>query len=287
MYYHFKIPNNNLDYGLQALENDADVMNLVRYIDKYKLNKFYIEHEYTVLETYLKSPQKFRLKETVDVESSALVRKPFKKPGLKVNRLPQLLLEVPCLNTDVEVPSFNVEKEKQTTDYDVSESNEMAVNEDENVSKSNEEVFNEDETVSESGESDDSQDRDFIVDEDNLINEFDGIIPAIVQVFLCAEHRFYVRHVYENFKAQWKGRANYDVLLNNLCEVFNRQLIDARDVPIIICLEFVREYLMKRIVNVKKVISNNQVSLPPGATKCCEMVEQNIKKVVHMKTSVL
>nr|GEX29977.1 transposase, MuDR [Tanacetum cinerariifolium] len=29
MYYHFKIPNNNLDHGLQALGNDADVMNLV------------------------------------------------------------------------------------------------------------------------------------------------------------------------------------------------------------------------------------------------------------------
>ncbi|GKA79773.1 hypothetical protein Tco_0786369, partial [Tanacetum coccineum] len=166
MYYHFKIPNNNLDHGLQALGNDADVMNLVRYIDKDRLIEVFIEHEYTILETYFKSPQKLRLEEIVDVKSSALARKTFKKPNLKVNRLPQLLLEGPSLNDDVEVPS---EKEKETIDHDVSESNEEDVNEDETVSESNEEAANEDETVSESHE---SQDSDYIVDEDNLMQEF-------------------------------------------------------------------------------------------------------------------
>ncbi|GKE58470.1 hypothetical protein Tco_1497655, partial [Tanacetum coccineum] len=101
---------------------------------------------------------------TLIIESNALARKPFKKPGLKVNRLPQLLLEV---------PSFNAEKEKETTDYVVSESNEKDVNEDENGSESNEDVANEDETGSESSESDDSEDSDYIVDEDNVINEVD------------------------------------------------------------------------------------------------------------------
>nr|GEV54027.1 hypothetical protein [Tanacetum cinerariifolium] len=65
------------------------------------------------------NPQKLRLKEIVDVESSALARKPFKKLGLKVNRLPQLLLEGPNLNDDVEVPSFNAEKEKETIEHDI------------------------------------------------------------------------------------------------------------------------------------------------------------------------
>ncbi|GKB14710.1 hypothetical protein Tco_0848633 [Tanacetum coccineum] len=103
----------------------------------------------------------------------SIAMKPFKKPGLKVNRLPQLLLKVPSLNNDVEVPSFNVEKEKETTDYAISESNEEDVNEDENGSESNEEAANEDETGSESSESDDSKDSDYIVDEDNVINEVD------------------------------------------------------------------------------------------------------------------
>ncbi|KAK1427701.1 hypothetical protein QVD17_16394 [Tagetes erecta] len=50
------------------------------------------------------------------------------------------------------------------------------------------------------------------------------------------------------------GRAKCDVLLNNWCEVFNKQLVDARDKPIITCLEFIREYLMKRIVKVQSLI---------------------------------
>ncbi|GKE90855.1 mutator type transposase [Tanacetum coccineum] len=45
-----------------------------------------------------------------------------------------------------------------------------------------------------------------------------------------------------------KGRANYDLLINNICEVFNRQLLEARVSPVITALEYVREYLMKMIV---------------------------------------
>ncbi|GKE04147.1 hypothetical protein Tco_1396165, partial [Tanacetum coccineum] len=49
--------------------------------------------------------------------------------------------------------------------------------------------------------------------------------------------------------------AKCDLLINNICEVFNRQLVDGRDQPIITCLEYIREYLMKRIVVVQKVIA--------------------------------
>ncbi|GKC68909.1 mutator type transposase, partial [Tanacetum coccineum] len=466
MYYHFKIPNNNLDHSLQALGNDADVINLVRYMDKYKLIEVFIEHEYTVLETYFKSPQKLRLEEIDDG---------------------------PSLNNDVEVPSFNVEKEKETIDYAVSESNEEDANEDENGSKSNEEAANEDKTGSESSESsksDDSEDSDNIVDEDNVINEVDVDmqefyqninkdvecvgpskgnleVPAQVDVeegydlddfdmdidcdsdveskatalvtcqAVATRRQLYVwknekiedivkpnpsipvkalkEHLQKKYqvgisigkvkraravsimkvkgnfseqysllmdyvlepqrtnedttmkidlereynlrfkewlrdllgldgcfiKAQypgqrltavgidanhgiypvayaimetkntsswvsflkdnqfrelvWKcaaattvpyfdkqigklknldeGRAHCDVLLNYLCEVFNRQLLDGRDVPIITCLEFVRDYLMKRIVNVKKVISKSPGPLTPAAIKLFEAIK--------------
>nr|GEV64784.1 hypothetical protein [Tanacetum cinerariifolium] len=106
--------------------------------------------------------EKLRIKEILKVETSSLARNPFKNPNLKLNRLPQLLLEGPSLNDDVEVPNFNAEKDKQTTDYDDNEAD--------SVSESDEEAVNEDKTVS---ESDDSQDSNFIVDEDNLINEVD------------------------------------------------------------------------------------------------------------------
>ena len=56
-----------------------------------------------------------------------------------------------------------------------------------------------------------------------------------------------------------------DVLLNNMCEVFNRQLLDGRDVPIITCLEYVKDYLTKKIVNVKKVIAKSKGPLTPAA----------------------
>ncbi|PWA79481.1 transposase, mutator type [Artemisia annua] len=48
------------------------------------------------------------------------------------------------------------------------------------------------------------------------------------------------------------GKAQCGLLLNNICEVFYRQLNDVRDGTIITCLEYIREYLMKRIVVVHK-----------------------------------
>ncbi|GKE63055.1 hypothetical protein Tco_1513422, partial [Tanacetum coccineum] len=55
-------------------------------------------------------------------------------------------------------------------------------------------------------------------------------------------------------RSHFLGRANCGLLINNICEVFNRQLLDARDSPTISCLEYVKEYLTKRIVIVQNVI---------------------------------
>lgn len=74
------------------------------------------------------------------------------------------------------------------------------------------------------------------------------------------------------------GRAQTDVLLNNLCEVFNKQLVDARDKPIIHALEYIREYIMKRIVNVLGVIDKSDGPLTPGATKLLESVKKDASK---------
>ena len=60
------------------------------------------------------------------------------------------------------------------------------------------------------------------------------------------------------------------MLLNNLCEVFNSKLLKGRDKPIISCLEFIREYLMKRIVNVLKVQRKTQGPLTPTGTRLLE-----------------
>ncbi|GJY24777.1 mutator type transposase [Tanacetum coccineum] len=153
-----------------------------------------------------------------------------------------------------------------------------------------------------------------------------GLVPALQEMFPAAEHRYCLKHIYDNMKLSWRGqqykellwksatsptmqlfernmeelrminkdvydwlkkipphhwsrshfsgRPHCDVLLNNMCEVLNRQLLDGRDKPIITCLEFIRQYLMKRIVIVQQLISKSNGPLTPNATK----IFNNIKK---------
>ncbi|KAI3703759.1 hypothetical protein L1987_73954 [Smallanthus sonchifolius] len=161
-----------------------------------------------------------------------------------------------------------------------------------------------------------------------------GLIPALAKVFPSAEHRFCLRHLHQNMKLRWRGkafkdllwgcattttvqefrskmeelrtfnteahkwlssippqhwtrshftgRAKTDVLLNNMCEVLNGKLVEARDQPIISALEFIREYLAKRIVNVIKVIEKSDGPLTPTATKLMEGIKTEAAKYTVM-----
>nr|KAJ0194401.1 hypothetical protein LSAT_V11C800437320 [Lactuca sativa] len=71
-------------------------------------------------------------------------------------------------------------------------------------------------------------------------------------------------------RSHFSRRALTDSLTNNLCEVFNSKLDEARDKPIITCLEYIREYLTKRIVNVHKVLDKCNGSLSTTATTILE-----------------
>ncbi|GJU12503.1 hypothetical protein Tco_1134899 [Tanacetum coccineum] len=55
-------------------------------------------------------------------------------------------------------------------------------------------------------------------------------------------------------RSYFSGRAKSDLLLNNICVVFNGKIVGGRDKPVITLLEYIREYCMKRIVNVQGVI---------------------------------
>ncbi|GKB62529.1 mutator type transposase [Tanacetum coccineum] len=153
-----------------------------------------------------------------------------------------------------------------------------------------------------------------------------GLLPALEKLFPHAEHRYCVRHIYENMNQTWKGseykemlwkcasstttvlfeknmqelkdfnkkayewlkkipaehwsrayfsgRAHCDLLINNICEVFNRQLLEARDSPIITALEHVREYLMKRIVIVQKIIEKCDGPLTPAVAKVFDIIKE-------------
>ncbi|GJQ98807.1 hypothetical protein Tco_0521792 [Tanacetum coccineum] len=120
-----------------------------------------------------------------------------------------------------------------------------------------------------------------------------GLAIVMANVFPCAEHRSCLRHIHKNMKTKWNGqayknfmddvqsdnnslhilnwamesRAKSDILLNNLCKCFNGKILDARDAPIITALKYIREYLMRRMVNVIAVIKKTDVPLTPSATK--------------------
>ncbi|GKA60625.1 hypothetical protein Tco_0760032 [Tanacetum coccineum] len=63
-----------------------------------------------------------------------------------------------------------------------------------------------------------------------------------------------------------------------LIEVFNGKIVGDRDKPVITLLEYIREYCMKRILNVQCVIEKYIGPLTPTATKIME----SIKKEAHL-----
>ncbi|GJZ01213.1 retrovirus-related pol polyprotein from transposon TNT 1-94 [Tanacetum coccineum] len=81
-------------------------------------------------------------------------------------------------------------------------------------------------------------------------------------------------------RSQFSGRENCDILINNIYEVFNRQLLEARDSPVITALEYVREYLMKRIMIVHKVIEKSQGPLTPIVTKIFKAIKEKASQCV-------
>jgi len=131
-----------------------------------------------------------------------------------------------------------------------------------------------------------------------------GLIPTVQQVFPEVEHRFCVRHLYQNFQMHFKGenlkkqlwacarsssikkwnmnmeamksvdKATYewleklppntwvrtffseypkcDILLNNNCEVFNKYILEVRELPILTMLQRIKGQLMTRHYNKEK-----------------------------------
>ncbi|CAI9294805.1 unnamed protein product [Lactuca saligna] len=72
----------------------------------------------------------------------------------------------------------------------------------------------------------------------------------------------------------FSGRAHCDALLNNMCESLNSKIVKGRDKPIISCLEFIREYIMRKIVMVQKEIDKDNGPLTPTATKTLEKIKE-------------
>ncbi|KAL8507850.1 hypothetical protein ACS0TY_018406 [Phlomoides rotata] len=79
-------------------------------------------------------------------------------------------------------------------------------------------------------------------------------------------------------KAYFSEKDKCDILLNNLCESFNSNILAARDKAIITMLEWIREYLVKRLVkNRDKAEANWKGKLCPRISK---ILERNLEQVV-------
>ncbi|GJU97383.1 hypothetical protein Tco_1326654 [Tanacetum coccineum] len=79
-------------------------------------------------------------------------------------------------------------------------------------------------------------------------------------------------------RSHFLGRSKSNLFLNNICEVFNGKIVKGRDKPVITLLEYIREYCMKRIMNIQGVIDKCVGPLTPTATKIME----SIKKEAHL-----
>nr|KAJ0205202.1 hypothetical protein LSAT_V11C500260010 [Lactuca sativa] len=82
MYYHYRIPNLDLDFGLKALGNYQDVIYMAQYVPQNKVINVYVEHGSTRLHTYFMSPSKVVIKQLDDDPSPELNRIRPKKKGI-------------------------------------------------------------------------------------------------------------------------------------------------------------------------------------------------------------
>ena len=76
----------------------------------------------------------------------------------------------------------------------------------------------------------------------------------------------------------FSGREHTDCLLNNLCEVFNGEIDDGREQPIITCLEYIREYCMRRMCIVQKKIDSCHGRLTPTTSDLFEAIKKEAAK---------
>nr|GEW43634.1 hypothetical protein [Tanacetum cinerariifolium] len=79
-------------------------------------------------------------------------------------------------------------------------------------------------------------------------------------------------------RSYFSGRAKSDLLLNNIYKVFNGKIVRGRDKLVITLLEYIREYCIKRIINVQGVIDKYTGPLTFTATRIME----SIKKKAHL-----
>ena len=86
-----------------------------------------------------------------------------------------------------------------------------------------------------------------------------------------AAHQWLISKEPEHWtRSHFQSTSIYDILLNNLCEVFNGCILEARDKPIITMMEMIRRYIRKRLVTRKELVDKWHHEVGPRILKILE-----------------
>lgn len=80
-------------------------------------------------------------------------------------------------------------------------------------------------------------------------------------------------------RAFFSKERKCDILLNNLCEVFNAAILEARDQPIITCMDIIRRYISKRLVARKEAAMKWNHEVGPRVFKILERNKMDSTKL--------
>ncbi|GKC26202.1 hypothetical protein Tco_1033496 [Tanacetum coccineum] len=110
------------------------------------------------------------------------------------------------------------------------------------------------------------------------VKEF-GMCMLELKTMNPKEHEWLIKIPPEHWtRSHFLGKAKFDLLFNNICDVFNGKIVGDKDKPVITLLEYIKKYFMKRIVNVQSVIEKCIGPLTPTTTRIME----SIKKEAHL-----
>nr|KAJ0211262.1 hypothetical protein LSAT_V11C400228420 [Lactuca sativa] len=161
MYYHFRRPLCDLDFGLFALASDDDVRHLAKYVGQHKLIEVYTEHGQTKLHTYSMSPNPSKVR---IVEIDCTPKRLFLEWHDTQVEPNDVLTFEPNRNNPPVSPTRNepsIDKVDMVSDNANIMETEIEHNSDDN--SSGDEIN--------SGDDSESQDGDFLLDEDNIIDD--------------------------------------------------------------------------------------------------------------------
>nr|KAJ0209524.1 hypothetical protein LSAT_V11C400212130 [Lactuca sativa] len=162
MYYYFRRPLCDLDFGLFALASDDDVRHLAKYVGQHKLIEVYTEHGQIKLHTYSMSPNPSKV---LIVEIDCTPKRLFLEwHDTQVEPNDVLTIFEPNRNNPPVSPTRNepsIDKVDMVSDNAIIMETEIEHSSDD--SSSGDEIN--------SGDDSESQDGEFLVDEDNIIDD--------------------------------------------------------------------------------------------------------------------